>query len=149
MNICYVQRSYTTHTCNHRARDVSCSPLRMQPRRRRRWSLLTCLEHGERYFGAHTATLDVPPTHAATLGLRGALPRLPGRLFIASGSLTFDPDEAEAPLMRLVWRDVPRPAFETTDENAGFAIEAHALAVRVEKFQPLRFIRLAPVASGA
>ena len=65
-------------------------------RRRRRFSLLTCLEHGERFFGSHAATMYPAPEHAKLLGLRGGEERLPGRISVSSGGLIFEPDESES-----------------------------------------------------
>ena len=51
----------------------------MRGRTRRRYSLLTCLDHGEVYFASHAASFYPQEEHAATLNLRGdAAQRLAG-----------------------------------------------------------------------
>ena len=125
-------------------------------KRRARFSLLTCLEHGELSFGSHAATFHPTPEHAELFlgdaGLRAGSAIL-GRLMVGSRSLTFEPDEAELPLVRMLLRDVPRPLFEwaaSTHEvigaaagAGGFEVLVKALATRTERFQPLRLVRLA------
>ena len=113
--------------------------------RRRRFSVLTCFEHGEKSFGSHAATLYPEPEHFGPLGLRENEERLPGRLMISSGGLIFEPDEQEAPLLRVNLKEVPRPVFEwpaKPPRPGGFGVEAKAIAVRFEKFQPFRSLKL-------
>ena len=96
--------------------------------RRRRFSLLTCLEHNEVYFGSHSATLFPEKEHESILGLHGE--RLPGRLMVSSGGLVFEPDDQSAPLLRVALKDVPRPLFEWAAKPprpAGIGVEAKAI----------------------
>ena len=116
-------------------------------RRRRRFSLLTCLESGERYFGSHAATFYPDTTHEESLKLRMTQgnERLPGRLMISSKGLTFEPDDTDAPLMRIPLREVPRPIFEwaaSSPRAGGFEVEASCVATRTEKFSPLQLTKL-------
>lgn len=115
----------------------------MQQRRpRRRWSILTCLEHGERFFGAHTATLHLEESTLHILGAREMV--VPGRLMVASSSITFEPDDADSPLVRITLRDIPQPILEwagTPPAKPGFELQPRSVAVRMEKFAPLRTVR--------
>ena len=79
-------------------------------KRRPRFTLLTCLEYGELYFGDHAATFLPSRAQSECLALRRA--ELHGRLMVASGSLTFEPDDSEAPLLRILLRDVRAPLSE-------------------------------------
>ena len=125
------------------------------PRKRRvRFSLLTCLEHGELYFGSHAASFHPTADQAEALSLPPRVSALAGRLMVASKSLTFEPDDPDAPLVRMVLKDVPRPLIEwaaSTHEvigagagAGGFEIHVRMLAARMERYQPLRTIKLAP-----
>ena len=123
-------------------------------RARPRFSLLTCLEHGELYFGSHAASLHPTADQAEALSLPPRVSALAGRLMVASKSLTFEPDDPDAPLVRMVLKDVPRPLIEwaaSTHEvigagagAGGFEIHVRMLAARMERYQPLRTIKLAP-----
>ena len=103
------------------------------------------MEHGERFFGSHVATMHLSPEHEAALGLRCAT-ALVGRLFVASTSLAFEPDDTESPLLRISYRDMPRPLAEWAASPpmglGGFELEAKSVALRMEKFAPLRTVRL-------
>lgn len=121
-------------------------------RRRARFSLLTCLEHGELFFGSHAASLHPTTEQTEAFNLPPRATSLAGRLMVASKSLTFEPDEPDAPLMRMIFKDVPRPLFEwaasthevigTAAGTGGFEILVRMIAVRMERFQPLRTMKL-------
>lgn len=118
-------------------------------KRRPRFSLLTCLEYGEVYFGDHAATLLPNTAQVEQLGLRWS--SYTGRIMVASGSLTFEPDDNDAPLLRLLLRDVKSPLVEwaAMPEGVppGFQITCDSISARREKFEPLFAVRLADAAS--
>ena len=72
---------------------------------RRRFSLLL-LDHGELYLEDHGCFFHpASSAQASLLGLR-TTKKLKGRLRVASSSLTFEPEDTAAPLMRVLLREL-------------------------------------------
>ena len=68
------------------------------------------------------------------------------------GSLTFEPDDNEAPLLRVSLRDVPRPLGEwqasvNSSASMAWSFEQRQSPSASERFAPLKTIRLAPSTS--
>ena len=56
--------------------------------------------------------------------------RLKGRLKVATGSLTFDPEAPDAPIVRIILRDVLVPPAACVDDASGSSFEMAVSAVR-------------------
>ena len=91
---------------------------------RKRFSLLM-LAYGERYLEDRAVILEPAPPLSDR--------RLKGRLKVATWSLTFEPDDPEAPLMRIMLRDCdgpPQPhSFEEDGVEAAGTADADGLSL--------------------
>ena len=102
----------------------------MRGTRRSRFSLLL-LDHGELYLEDHGCFFHpASPAQAQLLGLR-TTKKLKGRLRVASCSLTFEPEELAAPLMRIALRELHGPATERVEAGAE-AFEEERSALRTQ-----------------
>ncbi|KAL3913458.1 MAG: hypothetical protein SGPRY_007972, partial [Prymnesium sp.] len=80
-------------------------------RRKSRFHLLL-LEHGERFIDDHAATLIPSDQLLSLLAISLARPSWKGRIHCGSRSLTFEPEEAEAPLLRVLLSELAQPLVE-------------------------------------
>ena len=111
--------------------------------RRSRFSLLL-LDHGELYLEDHGCFFHpASPAQAQLLGLR-TTKKLKGRLRVASCSLTFEPEELAAPLMRIALRELHGPATERVEAGAeAFEVTAVGVMTKRDLLQPFAACRLA------
>ena len=111
--------------------------------RRSRFSLLL-LDHGELYLEDHGCFFHpASPAQAQLLGLR-TTKKLKGRLRVASCSLTFEPEELAAPLMRIALRELHGPATERVEPGAeAFEVTAVGVMTKRDLLQPFAACRLA------
>ncbi|KAL1518989.1 hypothetical protein AB1Y20_003258 [Prymnesium parvum] len=120
-------------------------------RKTRRFHLLL-LDHGETFIEDHAATFHPSEAVAALLGLRLGRASWKGRIHCGSKSLTFEPEELDAPLVRLLlseltqplleWHARPHaPASEPLGES-GFLAHAAAVLHKRETHQPFVSLKL-------
>ena len=120
----------------------------MRGTRRSRFSLLL-LDHGELYLEDHGCFFHpASPAQAQLLGLR-TTKKLKGRLRVASCSLTFEPEELAAPLMRIALRELHGPATERVEAGAeAFEVTAAGVLTKRDLLQPFATCRLAAEGGG-
>ena len=116
--------------------------------RRSRFSLLL-LDHGELYLEDHGCFFHpASPAQAQLLGLR-TTKKLKGRLRVASCSLTFEPEELAAPLMRIALRELHGPAAERMEAGAEvFEVTVAGVMTKRDLLQPFAACRLAAEGGG-
>ena len=114
----------------------------MHKGRRSRFSLLL-LDHGELYLEDHGCFFHpASPAQAQLLGLR-TTKKLKGRLRVASCSLTFEPEELAAPLMRIALRELYGPVSERVEAGAeAFEVSAGGVMTKRDLLQPFASCRL-------
>ena len=97
----------------------------MQRRGRPRFSLLM-LNYGETYLEDRAVSLlPAPPLTSRTLK---------GRLKVATWSVSFEPDDPEAPVLRVMLRECARPPG--VEGDAGFALAPRTVLHKREAHQP-------------
>ena len=89
----------------------------MWRRKARRFNLLL-LDHGETFIEDHAVQMYPTEALAGALGVRAAR-FWRGRIHCASASLTFEPEEPDVPLLRVLLNDVEAPLVEWSAGAAG------------------------------
>ena len=117
---------------------------------------LLLLDHGESFIDDHAVHFYPTETLASALGLRAAR-FWKGRVHCASWSLTFEPEDPEAPLLRVMLSEAGSELIEWTPLAAagggrgsaadapaagGFEVRATSVLHKLEQFQPYVSARL-------
>lgn len=97
------------------------------------------LDFGERYIRDVGVLLAPSAEQADALGLRTTRARK-GRLKLATWSLTFVPDDSDAPILRLLLKSCAAPT--ASDAPDGFEISCPTALHKFESLQPFRSARL-------